>query len=248
MEFSYDSYLQLITACRDHGYCFCNFSGANPDRFVIFRHDVDFSAEKAYELALQENKAGISSTYYFLLRTDFYNIASHSNISRIQEIHDMGHTVGLHYDSQGQAADIISIQDSIAEDCILLQDIIKIPVESYSFHRPNPILLDANIHIDGYTNAYAHQYFKEIHYVSDSRRNWRSNPIDLVASGAFQKLQILTHPFWYAESESSFKDSLVQFCKHACIERYRALENNLRDLGDEVKETDITDIQEVVED
>ncbi len=43
-------------------------------RYLILRHDVDFSVDRALELAKIENNYGISSTYFFLLHSDFYNI------------------------------------------------------------------------------------------------------------------------------------------------------------------------------
>ena len=64
--------------------------------FAIIRHDVEFILERAYDLAILENEIGISSTYFFQLRNNCYNVFSEKNIDMVRKIHNMGHKIGLH--------------------------------------------------------------------------------------------------------------------------------------------------------
>ena len=43
------------------------------DTYCIIRHDVEFSVDRALQLAILENKLGISTTYLFQIRNNTYN-------------------------------------------------------------------------------------------------------------------------------------------------------------------------------
>jgi len=61
-------------------------------KIVILRHDVDRGPEDALRMAKIEKKYGITSTYYFRMKKNIF-------IPRIiNEIADMGHEVGYHYE------------------------------------------------------------------------------------------------------------------------------------------------------
>ena len=56
------------------------------DRVVILRHDIDYSLDKAVALAELERELGVSSTYFVLLTSEFYNLLSKDNLSKISKI------------------------------------------------------------------------------------------------------------------------------------------------------------------
>ena len=64
----------------------------------ILRHDVDFSLEKAWEMACFEQENEIFSTYFVIVSCDNYNIFSRKKQKILRDILAYGHTIGLHFD------------------------------------------------------------------------------------------------------------------------------------------------------
>ncbi|NBI63098.1 hypothetical protein D3Z38_08510 [Clostridiales bacterium] len=99
MQFTYHAYKDLIKRLRSKQYELVGYTDyESKDQCAILRHDVDISIDKALELATLEHQENVKSTYFFLLNTDFYNIAAKGSIENIWRIHDMGHEIGLHFD------------------------------------------------------------------------------------------------------------------------------------------------------
>jgi len=67
-------------------------SGSRPAKYVILRHDVDKSPNKALKVGLLENDLGIKASYYFRTVQKSYDSAI---ICRLVE---MGHEIGYHYE------------------------------------------------------------------------------------------------------------------------------------------------------
>ena len=85
MNFTYDGYKTLIKLLKNHGYTPAQYTGGY-NKSVILRHDVDTSIEKAVKMAEFEKNLGISSTYFVLVTTDFYNVFSAKNTALIRKI------------------------------------------------------------------------------------------------------------------------------------------------------------------
>ena len=101
MYFTYDSYVSLIDLLKEHNYKFADYHNwQNYDRCVIMRHDIDSCIEKACKLAEIEQTVGVSSTWFVLLTSDFYNIFSKKSTDGLKYILSLGHTIGLHYDEK----------------------------------------------------------------------------------------------------------------------------------------------------
>ena len=67
-------------------------------RFLILRHDIDFSVEAAHKMAVLEYELGIKASYFFLFSDGYYNPIGRSERPLIEEIVGMGHDIGLHFD------------------------------------------------------------------------------------------------------------------------------------------------------
>lgn len=97
LDFTLDKYRQLCSAISNR-YTFLTMheyvtAGNNlPERFVLMRHDVDRWAKNALKTARIEEEFGIRATYYF--RTSKKSFVPEI----IQEIEEMGHEVGYHYE------------------------------------------------------------------------------------------------------------------------------------------------------
>lgn len=55
---------------------------------MILRHDIDNSLSQALRLAEIEAEEGVKSTWFVLLRTDFYNPASAASQKTLRRIRD----------------------------------------------------------------------------------------------------------------------------------------------------------------
>ena len=95
MKFTYQSYRDLLSLLRNEGYAVRGYHDyKDSSRCVILRHDIDNSLEQAVRLAELEAAEGIHSTYFVLLRTDFYNAASKAGQEALRHIEHEVHTPG----------------------------------------------------------------------------------------------------------------------------------------------------------
>lgn len=78
-----------------------------PELFIIIRHDVDSQPDYALKMAKRENELGIASSYYFR------HIEGIFLPELINEIADLGHEIGYHYEvldkARGNHAQAIKI-------------------------------------------------------------------------------------------------------------------------------------------
>ena len=95
--FSYNEYRNIITLIKNN-LPIVDFSEVTEktEKFCVLRHDIEFSIDRAYELAKVENELGVTSTYTVQIRNNTYNALSEKNIELVRKIKDLGHHIGLH--------------------------------------------------------------------------------------------------------------------------------------------------------
>lgn len=234
-DFTYSGYENMLKLIMNSGYDFCTYHNyTNANRPCILRHDVDIDLEKALYLARLERQVSTSvvSTYFVLLRTNLYNVASVHSIEILKEIERLGHKIGLHFDevSIGQQDSKASIVKIVEQEASLLSSLIGIDIQSVSMHRPSTVTLESNYQFDGLVNSYDRRFFHDFKYVSDSRHLWRESAEQLICSKSVDRLHILTHPFWYTEINASVNEKLLSFVEKAKEDRYSHLQQNIRDI------------------
>lgn len=238
MRFTFEWYGDLVDRLLNKKFSFCGFNDCDAyEKCVIMRHDIDSSVTKALELASLENEKGIGSTYFFLLNTEFYNVGAKDSREMIRQIHKMGHSIGLHFDETiypaADTSDDEKFEKIVMRERDMLSAILDIEVDAVSMHRPSKGFLDRNMRFKEIVNAYQQRFFNsEFKYLSDSRMRWRENIDEIIADDRFDKLQILTHPFWYNEKEKTMEEALREFVENAAVERYNALKENFTALED----------------
>jgi len=221
----------MINSIRHHDYAICGYHEyLKYDKCAILRHDVDFDLEKALRYARLENKLSVCSTYFILLTSDFYNIASAKNRNIINELLSSGHEIGLHFDEASYAEDN-DIPAFIEREIEIMSDILGYPIKTVSMHRPSRKALECDFKLQGIVNAYSMTFFEEFKYLSDSRHCWREPVMEIIESSSYKKLHILTHPFWYSENRSSAKEVITEFVNSANAGRYADINENIRDLA-----------------
>lgn len=232
MLFNYENYLRLLSLLKENKYAFAGYHNWNiKHRCVILRHDIDNSPAKALELAELEHSKGVQSTYFVLLTSDFYNVFSQRTLQCLKSIRNYGHEIGIHFDeTQHEIADAKEYIFLIKKEASILSEAVGVPVTTVSMHRPSEKTLEADLEIPGMINSYGRIFFKEFKYLSDSRRRWREPVEEIIKSGQYERLHILTHAFWYSKQERSIHDSVSGYVNSANMERYLAYTNNISDM------------------
>ena len=232
-KFSYESYRFLLDVIAEKGYEFCGYGDwRKTERPVILRHDVDYSLTRALPIAELEASQGVRSTFFILVRGDFYNVLSREGEHVLCKLVDLGHEIGLHFDETLYAQEE-QIQ-GILQESKILEHITGARVKSVSMHRPSRRVLEGNWDVPGMENTYAREYLEDFKYISDSRMRWREDAVTVIRSGSYPKLQILTHPFWYRERSLCLPGMLEEFIESAQSERVMALDANFTHLGEEI--------------
>lgn len=246
MKFTCDAYRNLLQLLREMDYAVRNYHNyADAPRCVILRHDIDTSLSQAVKLAELEAEEGVQSTWFVLLRTDFYNVFSKAGMESLKHICSLGHEIGLHFDeaSYVPALSPDELIQNVIKECGLLSALLdgSIPskISVVSMHRPSRETLEADYDIPGVVNSYGTTFFHDFKYISDSRRRWREPVEDIIRSGEHDRLHILTHAFWYHEEEEDISQTVGDFIRSANRERYAQMMENITDLPSILREEDV---------
>lgn len=241
MDFTYSGYCKLIEQLRKQGYRITNYYEYEKfPRCVILRHDIDTSLPQALAMAEFEASLGVRSTYFALLRTDFYNPASATSQAMLQRIHELGHEIGLHFDEEAYPNRTpAELSAEITNEANILAHLCGFPIRSVSMHRPSKVILEADLEIPGLINSYGKTFFHDFKYLSDSRHRWREPVEEIIESGKYDRLHILTHPFWYHADDESIDMAVKQFILSANRERYAQMMDNITDLPSIMKREEV---------
>jgi hypothetical protein len=174
--------------------------------FVLLRHDVDFSPQRALRMAKVEKELEINSSYFIHIHSEFYNVLEADIFEIIMDIASLGHDIGIHFDTHFyKIKDHEGIHEFLNFEKELFRKLFQIDVRTFSFHNTNPFILSCqDFEYAGLINTYASYFQKEVSYCSDSNGYWKySRMHDLVSDGQASRLQLLTHPEWWQEEAMS---------------------------------------------
>ena len=173
-SFDLDHYAELLAAARAGGYRWAFFDHEPVPGDLFLRHDVDLSLDAALQLARLEHEHGATATYFLMTESVFYNLASFEGRDAVAELRSLGHAVALHAVHPNATRD-----DRF--DAVL------------AWHNPDPEYV--NEPVDGVVNVMQPPWFTKGKYRSDSNQHWREGcPHEELRAGAFEWLQLLTHP------------------------------------------------------
>lgn len=206
MQFSFLEYKKIIRAILLTGK-YKDYKDINEttERFILLRHDVEFSVGRAYNLSLLEDMLGIITSYFFQLRSHTYNILSLKNRNLIRDIYNRGHHIGIHVHIEN-SENINEISRIIKKDIQVMEDYLGFEIDRFSFHRPNEMVLQEDLRIEGLINIYNHKYFHfdpniksvdslNIKYLADSMHRWKYGYPSEEFLNRENKIQILIHPY-----------------------------------------------------
>lgn len=230
ITFTFADYERLLRRLKRENYSFSGYREADEEhgKTAILRHDVDWSPEKALKMAKLEADLGISSTFFFLLTSPFYNLLYEENRAYMDEVRELGCDVGLHFSThQYWKAEPPpeKLTQAVNTERRILSLLLEEHVDVVSFHIPPNWILQRRF--DEFISTYEPRFFDEFAYRGDSNQRWREeHPFE---STIPDRIQILTHPGLWGESGSTFEnrlrseqerrfDSISAFLQHQFID------------------------------
>lgn len=192
--FSLDQYKKIIFELIKNGLTpITDWRAVASNNTLLIRHDIDFSVDFAYKLALFEFEIGIRSTYFFLLTSNMYNLMSSKNQKLVRSIIKLGHKVSIHFDPT--AHDEL---EKFENEKRLFENIFDVEVDIVSLHRPGTFLDNNYVNLCGIPHTYSETYFLKMKYLSDSGGR---DVIPLISEYLYgdrsQGLHLLIHPVWW---------------------------------------------------
>lgn len=240
--FSFEDYKEIIRIIQSTGRG-CGYAEAkNRDKFIIMRHDVEYSVERAYNMAKVEQSMDFVSTYFFQWTNNSYNILSRRNMDMIKDMHERGQNIGLHFALNGMT-DMQLVRKQIKKEIDILSEMFGFAITQFSVHRPSKDILRENIKMDGILNAYQDDFFTfaeqitedtklGVKYMSDANHIWRYGYPDEANITGYDKVQILTHPFaWCKEGYDNF-DNYRSMMQEKYVELVESVDNECKDFGE----------------
>jgi hypothetical protein len=238
MRFTYSEYeAMLTTLLKDYefiSFSRAKFSREKMERKVLLRHDIDQSLEKTKRIAEIEAGLGISSTYFLLFRSPFYNMFSADQENYIRAIIGNNHFIGLHFDYTGYSFNTISqLAHQVILEADFIQQYFNVKVDAVSFHRPLDINYLKKLELTLYPHAYESIFIEQYKYFADSRGRWRfGNPLESEAFRQKQNLQILVHPEWWNETELKSLQSVDNYRRDYLTRFEKDLQKELKGFWD----------------
>lgn len=188
-------YTPFLQKFLQQGYEFVFFTViSRPEGQVALRHDIDFDTHFALQCAQQERALGIRSTFFFLMRSHFYNIFSLEDYSNIVAIKEMGHKISIHFDPTVYE----DFHAGLAKEVQVFETLFGEKVDIISLHRPNDFFQQYDEPIMNIEHTYQSKYFRNIKYFADSTGVWRfGHPADSQEFAEKRSLHVLIHPVWW---------------------------------------------------
>jgi peptidoglycan/xylan/chitin deacetylase (PgdA/CDA1 family) len=223
-DFTASNYRRLLRIAK-RCYVLRRYSDFKPgERFLLWRHDVDFSMHRAARLAAIEAEEGVHATYFLLLHSELYNLLERENADLVRQIAVMGHDLALHFDPHFHNVDgAKGLERWLAWERNLLQDLFGREIRSFSLHITSPLTDTFRApSYAGMVNVYSEYFRTQVDYCSDSNGYWRFRRLeDVLGEAGERPLQVLTHPELWQDAVMSPRER-VERCIAGRAEKSRA--------------------------
>ncbi len=183
MDFTISKYKNLIVTLKNAGYFFQSFTDFlqnSENKCIILRHDVDLKPQNSLITAQIENKLGIKGSYYFCA------VPGSWNEKNINQIFELGHEVGYHYESLTTCnGDIgLAIKD-FEKNLSRLRSLV--PVTTICMHGSPKSKWDSKVLWKSYDykdfgivgEPYFDINFNEVFYLTDTGRRWDGEKVSV---------------------------------------------------------------------
>ena len=201
-DFTTDHYHELLILAKSKWNFVAYDNIQTEKKCILWRHDVDYSLNRAYKLAQIEKDVGVTATYFINPHSEFYNLAELSQFKLIKEIMTLGHHVGLHFDTLFYSGFTeTELNNALKNEVGYFQWLLGVSPKVFSFHNPRAehFRYQAETYA-GLINCYSQRFKSEIPYCSDSNGYWRFKRLKNFLNDSNDKcLQVLTHPGWWQD-------------------------------------------------
>lgn len=203
-DFTLENYQRLIRIAKNQEYHFAFFTDQfrEKKKYILWRHDVEFSPFVALEMAEIEFEENVKSTFFFQLHSEFYNVLEKEVTDIVYRIVEMGHEIGLHFDAHYfNITQEVDISQSLKIDAEYFSTIFKKKLKVFSFHNTNSFILSCQKNkYAGLINVYSNSFKNKFRYCTDSTGYWRYERLeDVLLDPTISKLQVLTHDAMWSE-------------------------------------------------
>ena len=209
--FTIQQYISLLTLAKSN-FSFVTYDNINwNENFILWRHDVDLSLNRALKLAKEEEALGVRATYFINIHSEYYNIYQKSQYNIINEILDLGHSIGLHFDASFYPSlDKNLLEEKINLERDLIEKNFQTTISVFSFHDPSTSDLKfLESSYAGLINCYSEKFWNNVPYCSDSNGIWRYETLsDFLATPNLKCAQVLTHPGWWQDCSMTARASI----------------------------------------
>jgi len=229
-DFTIENYCLLLDIAK-RNFEFVDYNTLDESvRFVIWRHDVDYSPHRSLRLAEAEHKMGVQATYFVWLHSNMYHFFEKEVSDILKKIMNLGHHIGLHFDAGYYG--ILNgneLETHVDWERKILEKTIGRKIDVFSHHNPNPNILKYDDYsleelaelyphyfkssVCGLTNTYGEYFRNNVPYCSDSNGYWRFKRLqDVLEDSAINvpRLQVLTHPVWWTDEIANPRDRLLR--------------------------------------
>lgn len=186
----YENYKRFLVHIRDR-YPILLFGEQDSRNGILLRHDVDYSVEKAYSMALIEKMCGVKSAFHVMVSARTYNVFAEENRRMLEKIVAIGFDIGLHFDPSIYPKE--RLREAVDAEAKALQFVTGKPIDCISTH--NPHAYGEVVRFDGYKTMGRAGIF-----LADSSRTFRGvDPYEFVKQADNAVVQLVLHPCYYGE-------------------------------------------------
>lgn len=234
-NFSFEHYKKVLSSARDNlGYDIltCMPQEVNiSKKYIMLRHDVDFSLFYAEKMSIVEWSENISSTYFLHMNSEFYNVLNKDSMDHIHKILENGHEVGLHYDIRFIPITEYAYHDIefVVRQVRLLEELFDTKIRAICLHAGSehgqvnwPITNGEMFERYGFTDVSMQDGQQK--YLSESGQYWREGCM-CQKINKFDKLLILTHPIWWSDHPHSRNSHIIHLLEHMNRKNYLAIQS-----------------------
>ena len=239
-RFSYDEYKEIISLIQEYLPIvdFNDVIDNNLDKYCVIRHDVEYSLDRALQLAKLENELNVKSTYCIQVRNNIYNAISDKNIELVKQIHTLGHEIALHQDPPA-GLDDNGLKKYLLQDIKVLSTYYDLPIKVFSYHRPKQEYLQKYFTVGDLINTNGNKFFhyfngkgtinpeeRDVTYLADSNHLWKWGDPKDVDFSKINKLQMNMHPYSWSKEGLNNLDNTI----HVVKERTQELTHSMTEI------------------
>lgn len=215
-DFTLENYKHLVSLAVAKGFNFISYTDEFiPERKdILWRHDVEFEPDIALKMAQIEHECGVKATYFFQIHSPYYNIFDPHYTMVLNQIHELGHYVSLHFDSHYYGiTDETQLNKYITLDRDYFETVLDVKIDTFSFHNTTPFTQSClKYKYGGLINVYSSHFKQTFNYCGDSLGYWRFDCLEeILQDHKVQHLQVLSHDANWSETVLSPRKRIHKF-------------------------------------